>query len=50
MGDKGKEKGTICGECEGSVTVVNVSFYRVCPQMTNTSLLEQSLPDWYWGN
>ena len=30
------------GERWGRVTVVNVSFYRLCPQMTGTFLLKQS--------
>ena len=29
-------------ETRGSVTAVNVSFYRLCPQMTRTFLLEHS--------
>ena len=40
MADKGKErkeKGT-----RGSVTLVNVSFYQLCAQMTLTFLIEQS--------
>ena len=34
------------GEMRGSVTIVNMSFYRLCPKMTSSFLLEHS--DWYW--
>ena len=39
-GGQKKEKGT-----RGSVTVVKVSFYPLCAQMTRTFLLKS---DWYW--
>ena len=42
-GKKKEKKRAQSGEIWGSITVVNVSFYRMCPQMTNTFLIEQSL-------
>ena len=42
--DKGKErnKGKERKGARGSVTLVNVSFYQLCAQMTRTFLIEQS--------
>ena len=42
MADKGREKEQF-GEMRGSATVVNISFYWLCPQMTGTFLSEQTL-------